>query len=349
TMANLDVTMENNDLTFNLITPNNTSDPNVIRVTNSKLPNVRLASYLDDNPKFAGQLHCEALTGDERANRLCGGLLQGQELTSANGYTGYLLDQEIDQTTCGFASKSWSTSKTKCYKDTASRCQALGVDVISGQADQCGYTDTKSQTLSEEIACVATKNFGCDYSIIEAGGICQTTRDAAQQYQCQGSTIKQGGKCVGEVAAACHQSTIENGGICEVPQGGAGCKELKAIQAGGVCVSYANVDSAACNSAQQVSGAIICNATGKYCGSNSTFNGGVCVTNADSSACWKSTLTNGSVCYANIEGSRCDTSKTGHVSYNDTSCCCGDYCGNAPTCSAERCSSVRAQYAQYFE
>ena len=38
TMANLDVTMENNDLTFNLITPNNTSDPNVIRVTNSKLP-----------------------------------------------------------------------------------------------------------------------------------------------------------------------------------------------------------------------------------------------------------------------------------------------------------------------
>ena len=61
TMANLDVTMENNDLTFNLITPNNTSDPNVIRVTNSKLANVRLASYLDDNPKFAGQLHCEAV------------------------------------------------------------------------------------------------------------------------------------------------------------------------------------------------------------------------------------------------------------------------------------------------
>ena len=110
-MGNLDVSMENSDLTFNLITPNNTSDPNVIRVTNNKLANVRLASYLDDNPKFAGQLHCEAATGDERANRLCGGLLQGQELTSADGYTGYLLDQEIDQGTCQNASRSWSTSR----------------------------------------------------------------------------------------------------------------------------------------------------------------------------------------------------------------------------------------------
>ena len=78
-MEDLDVTMSNGELLFSLNTPNNTADPNVIRVTNSKLNNVRLASYLDQSPMFGGQLHCEAKNGDERANRLCEKLLGGQE------------------------------------------------------------------------------------------------------------------------------------------------------------------------------------------------------------------------------------------------------------------------------
>ena len=100
-MANLDVTMNNADLTFDLQTPNNLSQPNVIKVSNSKLPNVRLASYLDESPMFAGQLHCEALKNDDRANRLCGKLLNGDELLETeDGYTRYLLDQAVDKATC---------------------------------------------------------------------------------------------------------------------------------------------------------------------------------------------------------------------------------------------------------
>ena len=159
-MANLDVTMNNADLTFALVTPNNTADPNVIRVTNSKLNNVRLASYLDDSPKFAGQLHCEAKTGDERAERLCGKLLMGQELTSADGYTGYLLDRSIDKATCDGVSRSWSKSKTKCYKTTADRCEALGMPAIAGQ-DQCGYTNQWGKQVGAEGVCEGTVRWGC--------------------------------------------------------------------------------------------------------------------------------------------------------------------------------------------
>ncbi|MBR3632048.1 MAG: pilin [Elusimicrobiaceae bacterium] len=220
-MGNLDVTMENNDLTFNLITPNNTSDPNVIRVTNSKLANVRLASYLDDNPKFAGQLHCEAATGDERANRLCGGLLQGQELTSADGYVGYLLDQEIDQGTCQNASRSWSTSKTKCYKTTAERCEALGMGVVASMDDQCGYENITNQTVGVEGTCISTVWGGCDRSKV-SGGVIWCNGNSTN---CgNSSTVTNGGVCVdnGVSNVNCYNVQFTNGSIC-YENSGNGC------------------------------------------------------------------------------------------------------------------------------
>ena len=289
TMANLDVTMENSDLTFNLITPNNTSDPNVIRVTNSKLANVRLASYLDDSPKFAGQLHCEALAGDERANRLCGKLLMGQELTSADGYTGYLLDQSIDKATCDNANRSWSTSKTKCYQDTATRCSDLGVPVLENEdySDQCGFV---GHNVGAEGACI----------------------DDASARQC--------------IAMAWGQGVVEEGGVCI----GQRSKD-----------SYQNIES--CYS-MTIKGAAICNGK-ENCGYSSTFDGGVCVANPSSSGltCMYATYKNGSVCFANSANS------CGASSYKDTSCCCGNYCGNSPACSEDRCAEAKAQYAKYFK
>ncbi|MBR3631997.1 MAG: prepilin-type N-terminal cleavage/methylation domain-containing protein [Elusimicrobiaceae bacterium] len=261
-MANLDVTMNNADLTFALVTPNNTADPNVIRVTNSKLANVRLASYLDDNPKFAGQLHCEAKTGDERAERLCGKLLMGQELTSADGYTGYLLDQAVDESTCQTANRSWSSSQTKCYKDTATRCQALGMNDISGTAnmtDQCGYTnELNRKEIGEEGICYANSKWGCFKSTVTEGGICIGEGSDLEQcgesilnggtciakgWNCTGVDINEGGLCKAIGLGGCSanwekRTVINNGGVCEVDvsNGAYGCTSV-IVNDGGKCIA----------------------------------------------------------------------------------------------------------------
>ena len=277
-MANLDVTMNNSDLTFALVTPNNTADPNVIRVTNSKLANVRLASYLDDNPKFAGQLHCEAKMGDERAERLCGKLLMGQELTSADGYTGYLLDQAIDGGTCENAGRSWSSSKNTCYVDTATRCAALNMSVlnIEGYSDVCGYPRPSLPYHTTVAVAPEGVCYNCGYVSMPSGGVCLS--DAASYSTCVYSTIQ---------------------------------------------------------------GAVVCDSTG-YCGYSSTFDGGVCIGNGG--GCTYATFKNDSVCFANASGS-CGSAGN----YQDTSCCCGDYCSGKPTCSAARCTEAKAQYAKYFK
>ena len=317
--ADLDVDLSQEALSYQIKTTANGDEFNVILATNDKLPNVRLARYLDENLLLHGQLHCEAKIGDERANKLCGPLLIGQELkATGDGYMAYLLDEEIDQPTCDYAGKSFSTSKTKCYKDTATRCDALGMPAIAGQ-DQCGYTNTGGQTVGEEGICNADSQHGCGNSTIENGGKCMVSSDSA------------GGGCGG--------STIKNGGVCEhnantIP--GWGCGRLK-IEEGGTCIS-SGYDG--CAYSQVVGGAIICTKEGSgYCGLTSSFDqGGVCVGNGGN-ACYGASFKNGSICYANVSGS---CGKYGPQSYDDlydsTSCCCGAYCPNgAPKCAASRC------------
>ena len=259
TMEHLDVQMNNSDLTFTLSTPNTLADPNVIRVTNSKLDNVRLASYLDDSPMFAGQLHCEAKNEgsapNERGQRLCEKLLNGQYLkTTDDGYTRYLLDQAVDKATCGAAEGSWSTSKNKCYNNTSERCTDLGLSQIAGR-DMCGKENgTKwGGSYGPESTCLSTSG----------------------EYVCTEITLN-GGACI-DVAGGrnCRSMTVDNGGIC------------------------------------------VANKTGSY-------GWGGCT----------GSFKNGSICYANV-GNACgnhwqDTS----TSYDETSCCCGAYCGDAPSCAS---------------
>ena len=159
--ADLDVDLSQEALSYQIKTTANGDEFNVILATNDKLPNVRLARYLDENLLLQGQLHCEAKIGDERANKLCGPLLIGQEIkATGDGYMAYLLDEEIDQPTCDYAGKSFSTSKTKCYKDTATRCDALGMPAIAGQ-DQCGYENKWGGTVGTEGMCLSTNGSGC--------------------------------------------------------------------------------------------------------------------------------------------------------------------------------------------
>ena len=318
-MANLDVTMNNSDLTFTLVTPNNTADPNVVRVTNSRLANVRLASYLDDNPKFAGQLHCEAKTGDERANKLCGKLLMGQELTEQDGYVGYLLDQEIDKATCDNASRSWSTSKTKCYKDDPTRCNALDSNYLGD--GQCGFQDQNSKTIGEEEICQADTN-GCHNTIVEDGGECIAGPGDYKTNNC----------------ACCH-STIKNGGVCRVTAGSyTPCADL-IIEEGGMCVGSKTIGygRSCSHNSNGIKGAVICNHGGP-CGEGSVYDGGICVGNKGQN-CITSTFKNGAICYANVNGAckRYGDYIPENV-YEDTSCCCGTYCpDSAPKCASSRC------------
>ncbi|MBR3632236.1 MAG: prepilin-type N-terminal cleavage/methylation domain-containing protein [Elusimicrobiaceae bacterium] len=299
-MANLDVTMNNSDLTFALVTPNNTADPNVIRVTNSKLANVRLASYLDQSPMFAGQLHCEAKTGDERANKLCEKLLMGQDLTSADGYTAYLLDQEIDKATCGDASRVWSNKQTKCYKTNEERCKANGMDscTFSGNG-----TEENRLVVEEGGNCYG--GWTCNYLQVNEGGECTVRNYGGNQYVsgCQNSIFNSGSKCTSLATP-----------------GGDGCTGKFY---GATCEGNASTCSGEFHDNS------ICIAGGAHACMGTFDSGSVC--NGDHGySCHGSTFKAGSKCIANQYGT------CGHV-YGDVTydggCCEGAYCpSNAPKC-----------------
>ena len=277
--ADLDVDLSQEALSYQIKTTANGDEFNVILATNDKLPNVRLARYLDENLLLQGQLHCEAKIGDERANKLCGPLLIGQELkATGDGYMAYLLDEEIDQPTCDYAGKSFSTSKTKCYKDDETRCNALGMGVQS--PGQCGYSDTSGKTIGEEGICVGTVVSGCSRSVVESGGKCIATNASGG---CVYMHVKEGGVCevkVGEGVTKTNgcsrgtvdggiilcnqgstncgsQSTVKNGGACIVNQTGANCYKVK-FESGSIC--YAN--SQPCDQATYDETSCCC---GRYC------------------------------------------------------------------------------------
>ncbi len=126
-MSNLDVSLEADGVEYQLQTVNNGDDFNRVRGVNSKLNNVRLSSYLVDNTYLGGQLHCEAKSGDSRAERLCHRLLDGEELfTTDDGYVAYLLDQKIDASTCDYVGKYWAESAGSCHESEEEACTANG-------------------------------------------------------------------------------------------------------------------------------------------------------------------------------------------------------------------------------
>ena len=315
--ADLDVDLSQEALSYQIKTTANGDEFNVILATNDKLPNVRLARYLDENLLLQGQLHCEAKIGDERANKLCGPLLIGQEIkATGDGYMAYLLDEEIDQPTCDYAGKSFSTSKTKCYKDTATRCEALGMPAIAGE-DQCGYTHTNNKTVGEE-------------------GLCETNGVRAG---CLYSTVEEGGKCTSNNYEGCQYSVIKNGGVCEHKGTGAGGCGYLTVENGGTCVALEGSYDG-CMRGQVSGGTVFCSegSTG-YCGLTTSFDaGGVCVGNGGN-ACYGSSFKNGSICYANVRGTCGKYSQDSYDDlYDSTSCCCGAYCpSTAPKCDASRC------------
>jgi len=126
------------DFSCDFQTLQNGDTANVVKITHNKLPNVRLAGFFDNNLKFAGQLYCEAKNDNNRANKLCSKSLGGAELyNTSDGYTGFLLNEEMSAYVCSKSGGSWAESQTKCYEDVFKKCDALGLNAIIN-TNQCG-------------------------------------------------------------------------------------------------------------------------------------------------------------------------------------------------------------------
>ena len=216
-MEDLDISMENGELNFTFDIHNSLADPSLVRTTSPKLENVRLASYFDFNPMMAGQKHCEAKAGDERANRLCGPLLQGQELgTTADGYNRYLLDDDIDKATCDHLGRFFGQKTGKCHKTNGERCVALGMP-YNETSGFCGYKGQDNVTVDEGGTCMDAWN-KCNHSTFSSA-------TCIANVGCNNSTFNQGSICVSSKVysdTGCHRSTFDNS-ICISQNGYGGC------------------------------------------------------------------------------------------------------------------------------
>ncbi len=310
-----DQSSEKQDLIYEIDTSNKGDQFNVLKITHKGLSNVRLAFYFDNNARFQGQLHCEAKDGDERATKLCKKTLSGKEVyNTEDGYIAYLLNAELNAYTCSYSGGVWSEGKKKCYDNINAKCADLGLSVIT--SSKCGYTDSKGKVVSEDEICRSTKNNGCNGTIIENGGQCLSDNNGNG---CKDVTIKNGGECIvyGSIAGCTKATTginVEPGGKCT------------AIDA------WRDKDGYSCEGHYDGAEAICINS--RYCGWKSTFdNGSVCVGQGGTGACYGSYFTNGSICYANGPGA-CSGYVSADQYFDDTSCCCGNYCPKkAPKCS----------------
>ena len=286
-MDDLDVSLpEGNDMTYTLYTTTNGDDANFIRIVSSQLNDVRLAKYYKNNEGFEDQLYCEAKNGNDRANKLCGKLLKGQELISTDDdYKMYLVEERANEVLCNRMELWWSKNFTNCYLTEEKRCTDNNMPYSGGL---CGWTNTQNQTINEGGTCEGTGTYGCKGSTINEGGVCTGTGS----YSCENSTIN-GGTCEGNGYAGCKGSIINDGGICG-GTGNAAC-QYATINDGGTCETtgwhscrYSTVNDGG-----------VCEATGTYgCNDSTIKSGGKCVGN-EVNTCESLTIEAGGTCERN--------------------------------------------------
>ena len=329
---------DDTDLTYDLKTIRNNDDYNVIRSTHKRLEHIRAARYFDQNKEFNGQLHCEARTGNDRANKICRDLLDGKKLMEMpEGFTSYLLDQEIDEKTCKAANLSWSSVASKCFQTEEERCVGQGMSIQP--SGKCGYTNTKNQVIGDGEFCIGTAYHGCNNSIINDGGTCE----GGHKQSCLNTTINSGGTCLGINEGhhgACANATINDGGFC-IAEGQDNCMG-SVVNEGGTCWAKGTSSGSAAQN-------FMCK--------NVTLNGGTCLGEAGSDscygaivndggtcdgkgwrACYGATINDGGVCNATgrnscisvkvNDGGKCIANVSGSCkgTYTGTGCCEGKYC-----------------------
>ena len=252
--ADLDVDLSQEALSYQIKTTANGDEFNVISATNDKLPNVRLSQYLDENVSYEGQRHCEAISGNERATRLCEKIMQGEKVfTTSDGYTSYLLE---------------------------SPCQGNSHYLASGQ---CGYEGTNGETVNSGEICLGTIlgsqywNNSCANSTVNEGGTCQ----ALGKGDCRGSTINNGGTCDARYAddgSSCQHLKIEEGGLC-LSDGKESCSR-STVKGTVECTNVSGFGSRKCGLFNTYDGGICVANVEDGCRAGTFKNGSICYANA---------------------------------------------------------------------
>ncbi|MBR4592401.1 MAG: hypothetical protein IKO35_04250, partial [Elusimicrobiaceae bacterium] len=349
------------DLHYDLYSVGNGDEANLVRVSSDKLEDVRLARYYHVNEGYADQLYCEAKSNNDRANKLCGKLLQGMEIASSDSnYKTYLLNEEITDALCK-AKLFWSNTNNTCYMTEAARCTAHGMNMVEYEGESfCGYVNEKSKKpIGEGGKCIATseKEGGCAYHIIEAGGQCITTAGSSQG--CQGLTVNAGGKCIAEAdpdayvaSYPCGYGTYD-GGVCEANVA-RGCSLHTTYKNGAKCIAGTentcnNIVFEGTDEAKSV-------CEGRYfnsCGASNTYNyGSICEGHADRT-CFSGTFKSGAVCNGYVSGG-CGTNWNGvGATFESGSTCNGHADGSCrgtfkagSTCTAYVSGACRGDYSQ---
>ncbi|MBR4591773.1 MAG: prepilin-type N-terminal cleavage/methylation domain-containing protein [Elusimicrobiaceae bacterium] len=186
------------DASYTLTTPS--EKQTFVRGSSNRLPGVRLYLHLTQAEGLDEKLFCEAAQGNDRANKLCNKLLQGQLVDTKDGYNQYLLN---------YAGPCvWSASQGKCFDSVASRCSANGMNYFGGV---CGYTDTQWQEVGEGGSCEGTTSgfWTCAGTVLHDGAVCNGWGD----YACAGTEATQG-TCNGYGSNACTAGIYNAGGVC---------------------------------------------------------------------------------------------------------------------------------------
>ena len=234
----------NNDLSYTLYTKENGDEANLVRVESSKLEDVRLARHYKKNIGSSNYVFCEAKNDNERANKLCGKLLNGIEMsTTPDGYKAYLIEG-------------------------THACLASGMPYDS-TTGFCGWIDTPNQTVHAGGVCVARTSSwtapACNNTTVNNGGECRVEG----RNGCRNAQIYDGGKCVTtDTSDGCYESHIYEGGTCLAEGGGCGNSQ---VDAGGVC------EGSYWSSCTRSTIFGVCNGSGEgSCSSSTIEDGGVC-------------------------------------------------------------------------
>ena len=132
-----------------------------VRLTVDGLNN-RYVSYFDKSPNFPGEIHCEALSSDEKAKSLCE-LVGGTEHGSTGSYTTYLL-KGAGLGTLTDAPARLTNDSAKCQNNTASDC-------VRKEYDDGSYTETSESKIcsyasnQNPIRCTSYSSWGSISSV----------------------------------------------------------------------------------------------------------------------------------------------------------------------------------------
>ena len=228
----------------------------------------------------------------------------------------------ITKDICEEADMVWSYAKSSCYMTEKDRCLDLGMPWNSKERKNfCGYKNISNKKILEGAYCFATKTSGCQGCTFFKDSTCE----GKSSFGCMQSKL-QGGNCVAHRDTACHSVQINKGSTCLVNDdysGNYGCQNTT-INDGGLCLAVGS-NILACNKATINDGGICKGYANTSCNSATVLSGGICEANAVK-VCQEITVKKGGKCVANAP-------QTCNGTYEDGSCCLGDYCpADSPKC-----------------